>query len=390
MDQAQPIVTVSVWNDFWSLHLVAALSRAGWGVDYHNTKKQLTACKKYIRNYPAALFNRLGAEGILSESFAYSISRKLVDHKSGKLAKQSQAFWGWSGCSLSGLKAARAAHKPAILERGSSHCVWQRERIAEEYARLHLPINELSTPTEIQYDLAEYEAADTICIPSRFVRDTFLQKGIAPEKLFVNPYGVDFAFWSAGPANRNAGGPFTFLWVAALMPRKGIAVLLEAWRKAGIHDARLVLVGPISRSVRPMLRQLPAGVEIKPAMDSLGVRLEMSRAHAYVLPSFEEGMARSVLEAAAAGLAPLITYETGATDILVPEQDAWVLPAGDSEVWAEALRSAANSPGECLRKGRAAQKSVRPFSWEAYGERAALLLKMFSQKKHPSKSRPIV
>ena len=370
----RPCVTVSVWNTFHSPHLVAGLEKAGFRVSYQDSTKCPKVCDSFFVNNPARLLNALARRRLLPANPAHSLARIFIDFRGSSFVKKTTAFWGWSGCSLSGLKAARAAGKPAILERGSSHCIWQKDCVAKEHIRLGLPLSELSNQAQLNYDLEEYKAADVICIPSRFVRDTFLDKGIAPEKLFVNPYGVDFPFWSAGPHNRGGEGPLTFLWVASLMPRKGIAILLEAWRKAALRDARLVLVGPVSHSVKPLLRHLPAGVEIKPALNYFGVRKEMSRAHAYVLPSFEEGMARSVLEAAAAGLAPMITYETGATDILTVDRDAWVLPAGNSDAWAETFREVAKAPDECNRRGKAEQEAVQPYSWEAYGQRAAELL----------------
>jgi ABC-type polysaccharide/polyol phosphate export permease len=50
------------------------------------------------------------------------------------------------------------------------------------------------------------------------VKRTFLEKGIPEDRLFINPYGVDFDFWSAGgDCKEREKAPFTFLWVAALM-----------------------------------------------------------------------------------------------------------------------------------------------------------------------------
>lgn len=369
-------VTISVWNDFWSPHLVSGLHNAGFQAIHHTTARQKSPCARFIRNIPASALNHLAFRGALPARFAHSWSRGIMDTKGGKLSQESKAFWGWSGCSLKGLQTAKSAGKPAILERGSTHCVWNGKKVSAVYKQLGLPLDEIADADEIQYDLKEYDSADKICVPSIFVYNTFLENGIQSQKLFLNPYGVDFKFWSAGRSNQSKELlPFTFLWVASLMPRKGITVLLDAWQKADLKDARLVLAGGVSKSMSPFLSKLPPRVILKPFLDHVSIRTLMEKSHVYVLPSFEEGMARSVLEAGAAGLPVLITEETGATDIFKHGRDGWVVPSGDSDHLAEMLRHISKNRDLTISMGIAAQEAVRPFTWDAYGKRAAQFLK---------------
>ena len=376
MQELPSDVTISVWNDFWSPHLVAGLSDAGSKVIHQTTARQKSQCAHFVRNIPATVLNHLAFREILPANFAFKRSRDFIDSGGARLSRKSKVFWGWSGCSLKGLKTAKGDGKPAILERGSTHCSWNIEKVSAEYKRLGLPQSEIASPAEIDYDLEEYQIADRICIPSRFVFNTFLEKGIPEDRLFINPYGVDFDFWSAGGnCKEREKAPFTFLWVAALMPRKGIAVLLDAWRKANLKDARLLLVGGISKSIKHLLKNLPQNITLIPFMDHLGVRKLMGESHVYVLPSFEEGMARSVLEAGAAGLPVLITEETGATDIFQDGRDGWVVPSGDSDHLEQLLTQIHKCPDLARNMGLSAQNSVRPYTWRAYGDRAARFLK---------------
>ena len=270
--------------------------------------------------------------------------------------------------------AAKSEGKTAILERGSTHCCWNIRKVTAVYNKLGFPLDEIADEQQILYDLKEYETADIICVPSKFVYQTFIENGVPADKLYINPYGVDYSFWSQCETHSTAPGPFTFLWVATLMPRKGIAVLLEAWKKADMKNARLVLVGGVATSVIPLIKTLPRGVELKSFLDHKAVRTEMARSQAYILPSFEEGMARSVLEAAAAGLPVIITKETGATDILKNNRDGWVVPSGDVATLADTMKQIASDPTEARKRGAAAQAAVKPFTWDAYGARAAKLL----------------
>lgn len=368
-------VTVSVWNEFHSPPLVHGLHKAGFSVTHHTTARQKAPCAKFSRNLPATVLNHLAHRKILPARFAHFYSRQIVDRGGSKLAAFADVFWGWSGCSLRGLSKAKAAGKLAILERGSTHCVWQRDRIRAVYRELGLPLDELPSDQEIAYDLLEYEIADVICVPSNFVLQSFIEKGVPQDKLFLNPYGADYDFWSAIDRQRFGNQPFTFLWVAALMPRKGITVLLEAWRRLGLHDAKLILAGGATKSIDYLLEDLPDGVVYKSHLSHAQIRDEMSRANAYVLPSYEEGMARSALEAAAAGLPVIVTEETGVADIFTSGRDGWIIPSGDVTMLAQALREAAINPRTARERGKSAQVTIKPYTWDAYGARAAELIR---------------
>lgn len=368
-------ITVSAWNDFWSPHLVAGLQRNGFDVTHHTTARQRTACTRFIQNIPAALLNQSAFRHLLPSKPAFGLSRFLVDKKAARLAGKTDAFWGWSSCSLAGIRRAAWREIPAILEHGSSHAQWRTQRMAAELRNFGVSKDLDTNPSKLTYDKEEYRLATRICIPSRFVWGTFRDMGVPEEKLFVNPYGANIDFWSQAQPHQRENRPITFLWVAAVMPRKGIRVLLEAWKHAALKQSRLVIIGGIDPLVRPLLADLPDNVELRQFLDHEAIRQEMEQSHAYVLPSFEEGMARSALEAGAAGLPLIITEETGATDIFKDGRDGWVIPSGEVDALVDTLRRVATNPEEAATRGRHAAKSVAPYTWEAYGNRAAEFLK---------------
>ena len=367
-------VTVSVWNDFHSPQLVAGLQQNGFDVTHLTTARKKVHCSRFIQDMPAALLNQLAFRHMLPNRAAFGLSRFLIDNKGARLARTADAFWGWSSCSLAGIRRATQQHIPAILEHGSSHAQWRIQRMAAELRNFGLKADPDANPAKLIYDKEEYRLATRICIPSRFVWATFREMGVPEEKLFVNPYGADIDFWSQAQPHRSEASQFTFLWVAAVMPRKGIRVLLEAWKCAALKAAKLVIIGGIDPLAKPLLVNLPANVEVRQFLNHESIRREMEQSHAYILPSFEEGMARSVLEAGAAGLPLIITEETGATDIFKDGRDGWVVPSGDIDALVDVLQRVANDPDDAARRGQQASASVRPFSWEAYGSRAAVFL----------------
>jgi glycosyltransferase involved in cell wall biosynthesis len=364
-------VLVSVWNDFWGCHLCEGLVRAGFDVTYHHTGGMKARGSQDMRNWPAAFLNHAAFKGWLNQSLAFALSRRIVDAKAAHLCKSYDAFWGWSGCSLRALRLAKERGIPALLERGSTHCELQREVVHAQFQRFGAAHLYHYPHSQIVYEKAEYETASRICVPSQFVAATFYQKGFTQDEVSINPYGVDVNFWSQSKPNFERPSPFTFLYVASIGLRKGVADLLEAWKLANLHNARLVFIGGVSAEAIPLLKCLPPNVEIRGFTPHEEIRALMSKSHAYILPSFEEGLARSVLEAAAAGLPPIITKETGATDILKDGCDCWVIPSGQPDALSIALKEVAVNHEEARRRGENASLAVKQFTWVAYGQRAA-------------------
>ena len=113
-------------------------------------------------------------------------------------------------------------------------------------------------------------------------------------------------FWTPGPINKPTG-PLRFIFAGQVSLRKGVPLLIEAWSKAKLRDAELVLVGSwkLADSKR---RSLPAGVKWFPPCSPQALRDRYRESHVFVFPSFAEGFALVLLEAMACGL-PAIASE---------------------------------------------------------------------------------
>ena len=63
-----------------------------------------------------------------------------------------------------------------ILERGSSHIIEQTKILLDEYAFFGRAFADTPEKT-IEQELAEYQEADFVAVPSGFVADSFLRHG---------------------------------------------------------------------------------------------------------------------------------------------------------------------------------------------------------------------
>ncbi len=369
---------ISNFHPSWSGHAAEGLQRAGYRVLSLGSIRHAQPGDEYRCSRPAWALRHLSRlSPVWKDELFLSAMGRMEPFAEGECLK-GRLFWGWSGFSLGPLMRCRDAGIPRVLDTGSSHMKWSENKLKAEIERQGA--RGFSRRREALHEgtFREYEVADVICVPSGFVRDTFVECGVAKEKIYVNPYGVDGEAWRAvaeARRNKSPAGPFVFIFAGAVMLRKGIAYLLDAWRALGEQDAELWLAGGLHRDCREKVRSLPKGVKFlgHQSWDKLAELYE--RADVYVLPSLEEGMARSVIEAMAAGLPVIVTRETGTTEVMVDGEDGWIVEAANIEALKEALRGAIEGRGRLREMGASARARVDGYTWEAYGARAADLVK---------------
>lgn len=301
--------------------------------------------------------------------------RQAVDRRAAReLANGPYDFFhGWSGDCLLTLREAARRSIPSVLEIPTWHRnkgnptprFTQKElaRAAEPFPRSLLNRMLVSR----QRVLDEYDLATRILVLSEKARETFLSVGIPAEKLFMMHRGVDPGVFT--PAE-SPPEKFRAIFVGALIRRKGLPVLLEAWRKAALPNSELILVGGISPEIGNLLTERTSDT-IHAVGQHQDVASALRSASIHVFPSELEGSAKVTYEAAACGLPQITTREAG--DVVLDQVTGWIIPPRNVEALVEALRAAHADPARLARMGAAArQRILENFTWDHF--RARLLL----------------
>ena len=74
-----------------------------------------------------------------------------------------------------------------------------------------------------------------LCVPSNYERDVFITGGLNPEKVTVIPNGYDDKIFNLDPVDPYPGidtSKYNFIYVGNGQWRKGIDILLNAWKDA--------------------------------------------------------------------------------------------------------------------------------------------------------------
>jgi glycosyltransferase involved in cell wall biosynthesis len=253
----------------------------------------------------------------------------------------------WPGGCERTLAAARARGVPAFLERPNAHTGFAFEVVARECERLGMRL-EPSSPHafdagKLAREEREFAAADALLCPSDFVAATHAEGGEPELRLLRHRYGYDPQRFAAPSSIGDRPSP-VISFVGRLEPRKGVHLLLEAWRRAGVGDrAALVLCGRMEPGYEAVLAPLldQPGVELRGHVDDPAAVLRDSDALA--LPSLEEGSALVTYEARACGATLIVSDRAGA--LVSDGRDGLVHAAGDVGALARHLRRLVDEPG---------------------------------------------
>lgn len=226
-----------------------------------------------------------------------------------------------------------------FLDGGNSHPDNFWEILSEEHRRWKCPRPPIS-PSVYRRWRATMAEVDYVLSPSAYVTNSFLSRGFKPAQILKNVYPVNLANFSPSTSPRPKDRPLTLVNTGGLSLRKGSPYLLEAFRliRQKHPSARLVLIQNVRDDMRDVLsqyRDLP--IEWSPPLPHPKLAELLRSADIFVLPSLEEGLARTILEAIACGLPVIVTPHTGANDFVQPGLSGEVVPIRDPRAIADAV-----------------------------------------------------
>jgi glycosyltransferase involved in cell wall biosynthesis len=212
----------------------------------------------------------------------------------------------------------------------------------------------------------ERELATFIAVASSFSRDSLIAAGVDGSKIAVNPLGVDSGRFSV--CKKSVPRPLRFLFVGAMIARKGIPLLLEAWRELGSRNAELWLVGPAPKKTLGLLPELP-GMRYFGRLPPEELAAAFQQSDIFVFPSYCEGFGQVILEAMACGLPVITTTASAGPDIITHGSDGWLINRDDPAQLVAVMEECLAKPEVLTRKAIRARETAERFSWSAYAGR---------------------
>ena len=223
-------------------------------IGYANQQTEIpSTLVQSLRWHPVRLIS------FLDRPYYYGAKKKYVDWIAARQLATGRydLFQGWSGDSLRSLRVTKKLKIPSLLEIPT----WHRAggaRSSGRSAKPGLPAN----PSRFEKWKSESVTGKSALpggIPTGgFAGGLFAQggglvsfQGFAEEKLFYLPNGVDVDRFKPGVRP----SIFRAIFSGALIERKGIHTVLEAWHRLDLKNAELWLIGTVHDEARPHLKK---------------------------------------------------------------------------------------------------------------------------------------
>jgi glycosyltransferase involved in cell wall biosynthesis len=207
---------------------------------------------------------------------------------------------------------------------------------------------------------------------SESTADDLAERGVPRGNIRVIRPGIDHARFRPDPAVRPFENP-TFVYVGRLRRYKGLEVVIDALARLDEEGigARLLVAGKGDHeaALRDYVHQrAPNSVEFL-GFVSESEKLELlRRSWASVYPSPKEGWGITNVEAAASGTPTLASDSPGLRESMAHAKSGLLVPHGDVEAWAHAMRRIAGDDELRRRLRVGALEFAAQFSWDRTAE----------------------
>ncbi len=204
-----------------------------------------------------------------------------------------------------------------------------------------------------------WKKSDAVIANSNGLRELALSC-VPGQKIGVIYNGIDVDEFVAKKSYSRTG-KLKALCVGRLIERKGFGFVVEATRKLkGKVSVDFAGDGPKLDSLKKMSRGLDVNFLGLVSHDKLG---KIYRNYdVFVLPSFNEGMSNTVLEAMAAGLGIIVTDTGGTRELL--NGNGFMVKSGSSDDIADKLRLYLEDRRLVEKHGKKSRKLAENMSWE--------------------------
>ena len=210
--------------------------------------------------------------------------------------------------------------------------------------------------------------ADKVVTVGAYMGNVFVDEyGVDPAQVQTIRTGIDLDFFNPEKKYPNlrehwgcAKDDVVIIQVAVLRGKKGHRVLLRALKTlidAGHTAIKVVIVGdgPMRNSIEELITELHLREHVIMAGQQSDIPAYLANANIFCLPSFEEALGTSLLEAMAMGL-PAVASRVGGIPEIVDQQRGGLFTVDDSEECAGVLKPLVESSILLKHKAEAARQ----------------------------------
>jgi glycosyltransferase involved in cell wall biosynthesis len=233
----------------------------------------------------------------------------------------------------------RAHGGKTFVDAGNSHPDNFWHTLSEENRRWNSPYPPVGRHHYVR-SLAMMKHVDYVLSASSFVTNTFLERGFKPEQILPHPRPINLSAFKPPTGPRPKDRPLTVMSTGTLCLRKGSPYLFETFRliHKQLPNTRFVLRRVFSSDFKDLVtRYNDVPVTWLGPLPVAELAAQLRQADIFLLPSLEDGLALTVVEALACGLPVITTPNTGASEMIESGKNGEVVPIRDPQAMANAV-----------------------------------------------------
>lgn len=223
-----------------------------------------------------------------------------------------------------------------------------------------------------EYEIQSFILADSISVPSLFVKSELCSIGVDDSKIKIIPFGVDNVCVKNG---KKLIGQINYCFAGVINCRKGIQFLLDAWDSPEFEDDKLHLCGRLTPEIKKIIKDKKLSNIILPGFVNTTEYFE--KCDVYVFPSLLEGSSKSIYEAMKSGMPVITTFESGS--IIRDRIDGFIISKCSSQEIKEKMLYFKNNQKSIVRMGESAQDRVSQYTWGRYSDEYLKLYQSLSE-----------
>ena len=200
--------------------------------------------------------------------------------------------------------------------------------------------------------------ADSVVCPSTRSKHILEEEGVETP-ITVIPHGTEIPDTVAPLPD-----DFTVAYLGVTGADKGLIYLIKAWAQLDYDDAELILAGPGTENLAPMIRQVANHGRFRLLGRVDKIRDVFDQCSVVCLPSINEGFGICAIEGMAHGRAAIVSDGAGSSDCVTSGIDGYVFRAGNVDELADDIHWLKTHPEDCEKMGKRARETAKEYSWD--------------------------
>lgn len=205
-----------------------------------------------------------------------------------------------------------------------------------------------------------WKKARAVVANSQGLKDLALKTGPGQDiKVIYN--GVDINEFVPIKKNK-VGNKIILISTGRLISRKGYKYLIEALKVIDNCKLQLIGGGILKEELEKQAEENKVDVEFLGKVDHKVIYKYLQKADIFILPSLNEGMSNSILEAMSCGL-PIIATDVGGSKELI-NGNGFIVPKANIEELRQAILKYFNDKNLIIKHGKNSRKLAEKMSWD--------------------------